>query len=829
LSSPKNNLMQRRSRPRLLLPELEIQRLVKTELLAPNSVPNGDEGTFASLDYGRFAQALEVAILERLLPSHQLKNLWEKAMPVALGSWARQELTPKSDLDLLFLGDEAAAGELTRYAQESGIPIRSRVPLNASDLSVGVETFDVVALLSARGLTDASRAQFEKMQSDLIERFGINSDRQVRKRKKILSILKIERDERQKRSDSIAGFLEPNLKYGPGGLRDLGQALQIRALFPQRFENPERQHATDVYEYYRRFFLYCRALSQSGDSGGDVLSAHDQPVLSKWFGFRTTQDFMREVQKGLQRVSFYTDVDFAWASLSDSELKRIKPLAPTFLQLAERLEASPSLLNQAEARARGFYLYRASQRSNETEKRKSKQALGRILTKAIDPRRPEDLAIALFRSRWIDLIVTDFKKIVGHVQHDQYHRYTVDTHLLQAIREMKRVCGRPTIIGRLKEVAKNLNGDDWMILGWSALYHDVGKGSGVEHSDRSKEIAKIDLEKWGIAKSIQDEVIWLIENHLELSVSAFRGNPASVSMWRSLRAKGVEGKRLSRLAVFTCVDILATNREAYTPWKERLLSDLVRNLETPEAIKMAALEKLVSGRLPSVWLRVLDRLDPFVVANVPLPVLARDIMNLHATMSGALSLHKRHAILARIVRVPKQNRIWIRFHAAIDEAGLFYRIAKALQLAGLAVRHASLLSGEQVGVYDWVEIKPPRELKGLEQRLNRLLLDSSLGIVSTRTESESFNGFDSVSLLSKSDTEWILSFQGRDFRGALLRAVDAIAGLGLSIQWAKVHTWGRQIDDVFGVLPHDQLSSEEVLNRLRSRLSIKNVSDSVEV
>lgn len=830
LSSSKNIPASRRSRNRLLLPETLLTELVQTELQVPGRPPNGKEEEYASLDYGRFADALERAILDVLLPTEHLKRLWEKALPVALGSWARRELTPKSDLDLLFLGDEEAASFITRHAQEAGIPIRSRIPEDASDLTVGVETFDVLALLTARGLTQESRTQFADSLARVEEGLGIRSGRHLRTRKKMLSILKRERDERQHRSNSIAGFLEPNLKYGPGGLRDLGQALQLRSLFPQRFESEERKHAVDVYEYYRRFFLYCRALSQIGHGGGDLLSAHDQPAMAKWFGYPSTKDFMREVQKGLQRVSFYTDVDFAFATLPDAKLKTLKSPPADFVGLAERLESEPSLMNQAQARDSGFRLFRSSQKGSEHERRKSAQALGRLLTKAVDPRRDEDLAIALFRSRWIDLAVTDFKKVVGYVQHDQYHRYTVDTHLLQALREMKRVCQRPTVLGRLKKIASGLNGEDWMILGWSALYHDVGKGSGGEHSDRSVEIAKIDLERWGVSQSSILEILWLIENHLELSVAAFRGNPASVSMWRSLRAKGIEGKRLHRLAVFTCVDILATNREAYTPWKERLLFDLVRNLETPEALKMAALEKRLSGRVPEEWLKILDRLDPFVVSSVPISALAKDIEILHVAMvERGKPLVKDQVIQARLVRVPKENRIWIRFHAAFDEAGLFSRIARAIQQAGLPVRHASLLSDEQVGVYDWVEVKPPRQIKGLEARLDKLLNASVAASEGVLTDSSAASGFDSVTLLSQSDEEWVLSFRGRDFRGALMSAVDAIAELGLSIQWAKVHTWGRQIDDVFGVRPMPGLTSDEVLRRLRSRLRVILDADSVEV
>lgn len=823
----------RRGRNRFLLNEDVLLDLANKYLKPPIEVPNGDESKASSLMYEDFAIHLEAEVLKRLTATEELQAAWKAALPIALGSFARHELTPKSDLDILFAGSEESAGLITGAAMEAGINIRSRVPEDRTDWSVGVETFDVLALLAARPLVEGAevllRQQIEKVEIGL-----------RKKRLSILKILRRERDERQERSNSVAGFLEPNLKYGPGGLRDLQQALQLRSLFPNRFEDSERQHAIDVYEYYRRFFLICRAKAQLALGGGDLLSAHEQPAIATWIGFETAKDFMREIQKGLARVSFYADVDFAFVRATDSELKKLNRSDLDFSQLASWLEKDPSVLVQAKARDQGFKLYRHALRGTASEKKAANQSLAKILFKSVDPREEEELAVALFRSRWIDLAVTDFKKIVGYVQHDQYHRYTVDTHLLQAIREMKRVAKRPTVLGRLQKIAKSLSSDDWRILGWSALYHDVGKGSGKEHSDRSVVIANIDFEKWNVPEALRPEILWLIENHLELSVAAFRGNPASPATWRALHAKGIHGDRLSRLAIFTAVDILATNREAYTPWKERLLFDLVRNLEKPEAVQLAKLEARLAGsggakkikKAEVAWLSVLDRLDPFVVAGIPVSVLAKDLEYVRVRTAEAKAQDNGAPIDVRLSRMVRENRLWIRFHVAHDRAGLFAKFARVLQAAGLSVRHASILSDADLGVYDWFEVKPPRlvNLRSLEVKLSKLAsaeTTSSAGLssgfsadLSADLVSPKEPIFQSVEALAQSESEWVISFQGRDIRGALLQAAESLSHVGLSIQWAKVHTWGRQIDDVFGVTPHPNLKIATVLDRLKSRLGI---------
>lgn len=819
--------VRRRGRNRFLLGEEVLKELADRFLLAPSVAPDGDEANSATLLYEPFAIALEEEVLKCLTPTKALQAAWQEALPIALGSWARRELTPKSDLDVLFAGSEEAAGLITKAAMEAGLGIRSRVPENKADWSVGVEMFDVLALMTARPLVDGAASLLAE-QVQRIEA-GLRS-----KRLKILAALRRERDERQERSNSVAGFLEPNLKYGPGGLRDLQQALQLRSLFPLRFADTERAHAADVYEYYRRLFLICRAKSQLSMGGGDLLSAHEQPGLAAWMGFPSAKEFMREIQKGLARVSFYADVDFAFVRATDADIKKLNRSDLDFSRLAAWLEKDPSILMQAKAREIGFKLYRQAMRGSLAEKKLAQQALARILFKSVDPREDDRLAIAFFRSRWIDLAVTDFKKIVGYVQHDQYHRYTVDTHLLQAIREMKRVAARPTILGRLKAIVKEMSAEDWKILGWSALYHDVGKGSGKEHSDRSVVIASADFEKWNVPESLRPEIVWLIENHLELSIAAFRGNPASPSTWRALHAKGVIGQRLHRLAIFTAVDILATNREAYTPWKERLLFDLVRNLEKPEAVQLAKLEtRLRAENRPqksddssskNQWLKVLDRLDPFVVSGIPTSVLASDLEFVRHRTALAEGLVAHQPIDVRICRVARDNRLWIRFHVSRDQSGLFAKFARTLQSAGLSVRHASILSDIDVGVYDWFEVKPPRQvsIRALEVKLQSIV--KAVSIQTDDFVPPENRIFESVDALSQSESEWVISFQGRDLRGALLQAAESLSHIGLSIQWAKVHTWGRQIDDVFGVTPHPNLKIATVLHRLRSRLGISAVA-----
>lgn len=786
---------------RAFLETQQLEDLAQKFLRPPSRPPDGEESQFSLFDPYPFARALAQALEDRFRQA--LGEVWEAAAPVAVGSWSRDELSPRSDLDLVFAGDEAAAAEVTRWAQAQGVKIRARVPESREDWTVGVEAFDILALLRARALTPSGETALLHQQLQLEARLKSL-------RRDFFRVCRREREARVKRHDSIANYLEPNLKFGPGGLRDLEQALSLRRLFPERFEADE--HAVAIYEYYKRFYLLVRHRVHVAGSGGDVLSAYDQAPVAEWLGYSSARDFMRELQKGLSRVSFYADTDFARGARAEAKVFRRRRFS-SMAQLTRALEDSPDLLTQLEAREQGRALLKESAQ-------KGREALGDLLAKVVDPLESEELAVAFFRARLADLSVSGFTKLVGWVQHDQYHRYSADAHLLQAVREVKRVARHPKRIGRLGRYTKEFSREDWRILGWAALYHDIGKGSGRDHSDASREIAERDLRAWGLKEKFVEEVLWLVEHHLAMSQAAFRGNPALPATWRELHEIGCEGGRARRLAVFTAIDVWATNREAWTAWKERLLADLMEHLERPEALSFSKLMKALVDAPPEL-VRLAERLDPFLVSALSPKVLANDLRETwqRSLPQGSKTEGPDGEESLKVIHTGKSGRVLVRFHVAKDRPGLLVGFARALHQVGLSVRHASILTDEVMGVYDWFEVKPPRgdfQTKRWEARLSSAWLagKSAPGPVASVAAVK----FQRVELLSKTADEWVISLQGVDQAGALRTALEALLAEGLSIRWAKVHTWGKSLDDVLGVEARADLIAEEVVDRLSRRL-----------
>ncbi|MBK7842804.1 MAG: nucleotidyltransferase domain-containing protein [Bdellovibrionales bacterium] len=242
-----------------------------------------------------FFEWLEAKLVARL--SHIPE--WEEIGAVALGSWARGELSPRSDIDVLLVGDESKILSFVTKLTSEGVKLRYRVPEDIQDWTVGVEPFDVLAVLHGRALNE-SVAQDLEHQKIMIRKRG------SRFLRTLMRAMGEERRERSRRYDSITNYLEPNLKYGPGGLRDLQQALYVHELSFQKFQDQVSHHSLEVFSKYRQFFLTIRRRLHLMGSG-DSVSAGDQKELALWFGYTEVKSFMRDIQVGLSRVSFYAD------------------------------------------------------------------------------------------------------------------------------------------------------------------------------------------------------------------------------------------------------------------------------------------------------------------------------------------------------------------------------------------------------------------------------------------------------------------------------------------------------------------------------------------
>ncbi len=751
----------------------------KQVLAAPLVVPSGDirqEFLFSSKAFSNWL-GLKLEDVIKSFPD------WKETGPILLGSWARGEICLKSDIDLLFCGQEEKVIKLVSYLNEQGYKIRYRMPQDMQDWTQGVEAFDVLSLLKARPLTaEAATKLSEQQQKILLKRSYFA--------KVILKEVIKERKIRANRFDSITSFLEPNIKYGPGGLRDIEQALQIYELFSDKIPSPA--HTLNVLNYYKSYLLSIRQKLHL-DGLGDVLVSTSQVDIAQWMGFKSYKIFMHDLQRGLSRSHFYSEWILQVAQVSAAKMEQVDRVTLKSVDdFFKALKKDPGVLMQKRVREKMDLIF-----TDKTRVKISKK-VAVFLGESLLPQKSDELLVSIFISRLIDKLLPAIRHLVGYVQHDQYHRFTADSHILQACREIKRVYQKKSELGALKKIGLKLNKYDWEVLKWTALYHDLAKGlESDDHSGVGVEILKKDFKLYGFSKKMTEDVAWLVENHLELSQAAFRKNAKSLSLWQQLRDKGVVGKNLYRLAVFTAVDIRATNPEAWNDWKSRLLKELVDSLESKNAQNYFDFSEAKKRKRLKLDVEVFEQLDSLLVESISAKVLVDDLKKAEESESN----------LKPLVYAKNKKDIWIRMHQKRDRAGILATYVSQLYSLGVSVRHASIHTLSKVGVYDWFQVSSQKNAEVLQ----KLLANSNFDQVKIP---EVY--FENIEFVSRDEKEWVLSFKGQDRPGMLAAAAMALAEQDICIKSARVHTWGRQVEDVFIVKPKGD--SDLLLKALHERL-----------
>lgn len=725
-------------------------------------VPDGDVRQAFCFSSESFSHWLGVQLEDRL----QSFEGWHETHPIMLGSWARGELSPKSDIDVLFCGDEKIVKSFVDRVQESGLKLRYRMPHNPEDWTENVEAFDILALLKARPLTPEGAQKLFAQQKQIWAKK--NQFRRI-----LLKAVREERKGRETRFDSITNYLEPNIKFGPGGLRDLEQGLQIYELFAEKFVNPG--HALNVLNYYRNYLLCLRQKLQL-EGFNDILSSSAQFDIAQWMGFKNNKDFMRSLQRGLSRVHFYSDWIVKVAESSEAELRNqetVRYKQPADLYKA--LDKNPSVLTQKKVREHLDEILPTAKIPKVAKLR------GKILDDVLAVKTSDDVLVSVFRSRLIDKLVPEIRRLVGYVQHDQYHRFTADSHIMQACREIKRIYKKPKELGPLKFLSEKLKPYDWKVLTWTCLYHDLAKGlESDDHSDAGTAIVDRDFKAYGFTKAFTEDVKWMVKNHLELSQAAFRKNMKDPKVWQELKDKGVESANLYRLAVFTAVDIRATNPEAWNEWKAKLLKDLVESLDSKKAQGYFDFYALKKKKHLHISEEIYEELGAVLVESLDMKDLVDDLKTAEQSTES---------LPPKVVKT-KKGETWIRFHDRHDRKGILADYVSQLYSLGVGIRHASIHTLPKVGVYDWFQVTTAKSQLQLAQILKSAQFNSK-DIPQVK--------FDSIQLVSATDKEWVISFKGPDQSGLLASAAKALSESGVSIKSAQVHTWGRQVDDIFFV------------------------------
>ena len=546
-------------------------------------------------------------------------DLWRAAVgdeaPAGLfatGGYGRGELFPLSDIDLLVLAESDVQARLKpalerflAWMWDIGLVVGHAVrsPAQCTEASTADVTV-LTALMDARPLA-ATPAQGEALRAAIdapavwpaADYFAAKRDEQV---------------QRHARYDDTAYNLEPNLRDGPGGLRD----LQTLAWMGQRVRGAARlqdlvalgalgEDEFAALERERRTLCLLRiGLHLVAGRREERLLFDHQVALAKRLGYADEHREKLAVEQLMQR---YFRSAATVRRINARLLQRFEeflqpaPAAPEptvdpdFVRLRGYLAlAAPDgdlLQSDPEAVFRLFEVWQAT-----PDVRGLHSETARALAEALDGIPSADRAGDAVRARFMALVrsgpavvetlarmselgvlgryLPAFERVSGRMQYDLFHVYTVDQHTIAVLRNLAAFAapdGDPRFASA-HEVWPRLRKPELLLL--AGLFHDIAKGRGGDHSELGEHDARAFCQLHGLSASDADLVGWLVRQHLVMSVTAQRQDISDPDVVARFAAIAGERERLDYLYLLTVADIAGTSPKLWNAWKDRLLADL---------------------------------------------------------------------------------------------------------------------------------------------------------------------------------------------------------------------------------------------------------------
>ena len=556
--------------------------------------------------------------VERLIAAHCstidafVRSAWSRCVPadaplglLATGGYGRRELYPLSDIDLLVLAEPDAQGtyaeNLSRFFAllwDAGLAAGHAT--RSIDECRQVARDDITVLTALTELRPlAGPADLERLRDAL-------SPTHIWSAKEYFEAKRAEQRTRHARFNDTADNLEPNLKEGPGGLRDLhtvtwmGMRLYgvpgLRALVPLGLlgENEcaslEREwrvlarlrfglHLISKRREERLLFDHQKtlaALMGLRDEGSDNLAVEQ---MMQGF-FRSAATMLRINDRLLQR--------FEEQLAGATELVAVEPgfvLRHGYLAMEH-----PTKLSGAMSEILRLFAVWSRAREDCGLHSETARALAEALPTILPyPEQPPDVrayfltllsepnaVLMLRRMARLGVLaryLPAFGKVSGRMQYDLFHVYTVDQHTLTVLKIMDGFLRGPTPgFSMAHEVVPRLRKPFLLLL--AGLFHDIAKGRGGDHSMLGADDVREFGEAHGLPSADIELLVWLVREHLLMSVTAQRQDISDPQVVTKFATRIADREHLEYLYLLTCADIAGTSPKLWNTWKDRLLADL---------------------------------------------------------------------------------------------------------------------------------------------------------------------------------------------------------------------------------------------------------------
>lgn len=798
---------------------------------------------------------------------------------VAVGGYGRGELHPLSDIDILIVSKQKIPTQTERKVSEFitllwdlRLEVGHAVRTVAECSEIGRADLTVATNLQEARLLAGCEDTFHDLKKVILSDSFWPSETFYKAKIQ-------EQRERHARFNDTTSNLEPDIKSTPGGLRDIHTLSWVA-----------RRHfgATSLYEMSRYGFLTdaeYRELVECQDFLWRVrfalhmeLKRYDnrltfglQAQVAEHLGFtgegnQAVEKMMKEFYRTVRRVSELNKMLlklFDQAILENGEESEAVVLDEDFQRRGSLIEArKPALFQARPETILDMFLHIANDSTIEgvspatmRQLRTARRRLNKFLhtipaarEKFMDlVRHPNALHKAfslMHRLGVLAAYLPQWSQIVGQMQFDLFHAYTVDEHSIRLLKHINTF-NDPNNHDKHPiccEIYPRMQKKELLIL--AAIFHDIGKGRGGDHSEIGAEEAYEFCIEHGLSKPEAKLVSWLVLNHLLMSVTAQRRDIYDQDVIIEFAKKVRDEEYLEHLVCLTVADMCATNPELWNSWKRTLLAELFystqralrRGLENPVDVRdrirhnqqMASAQLRKEGfnsrEIELLWQRF--KADYF-------------LRHTHKQIAWHCSHILQHQDPSQplVILSKKATRGGTEiFIYTKDQPSLFAKVVGELDRRNLSVHDAQIMTSKDGYVLDTFMVLDQNSEAIEEQRHDLLtkhvvnvLLAAAPSEIKTRRiprQLQHFKVKTKVDFLpTKSKKRTLMEFVALDTPGLLATVGATFSDLGLNLHGAKITTMGERAEDLF-ILTNSQGTklTEEEEQQLRQCLR-DNVSE----
>lgn len=852
------------------LPALEAALSGVPEATAPradffkDALARGDRYLTQRFEAG--APVEEVIAQRARLMDQALAAAWRAHLPadgnaalVAVGGYGRGDLQPGSDIDLTLLATPRSRSQLKSgletflaFLWDLGLALGHSVRTPKECLIEARADVTVATNLMESRLLAGN----EDLHRAMLRLTGPNK---VWPSRKFFEAKRDEQAQRHRKYDNNEHNLEPNVKEGPGGLRDV-----------QTVEWVAKRHfgATGLKDLAKRGFLTrgeCQALESgrnflrrvrytlhlTAGRGEDRLLFDYQKQVARKFGCQGrnnagVEKFMKSYYQTAKEISRLNEMllqHFQEEIIYARRREKIRPLNKRFqirndfieaknrgvfkrypfalLEIFLLLQQNPGIKG---VRASTVRLIRESLVLIDRRFREDIRGQSLFLEIIRQPRRVGHELQRMHKYGVLGAYLPEFAMIEGLMQFDLFHVYTVDEHILFVIRNLRRF-GLDEYASRfplchyiLREIPKQ------ELLYLAGLFHDLAKGRGGDHSGLGAEAARRFCQRHHLSEYDAGLVAWLVQEHLLMSKTAQKEDLNDPEVIKAFAQKVGDATRLNYLYALTVADINGTNPQLWNSWKAALLAELHaktasalrRGLENPidkEALvreaKAQALTLLKQGGggetgIEGAW----DRLsDDYFIRHRPDEI---------AWHTQAVLKNGKAPLPLILLRDSAKSGATELFIYMRDHDNIFSRSAQTLDLLGLNIVDARIMNSADGHTLDtFIVLEQSGDaVKGRERKKEiRKTLKSNLSVLDQPVKRVRRVGADKLKhftipiqvafSVDEKNQRTVMEVSATDRPGFLSSIGSALELCGMRLQAAKIATYGERIEDTFYITDRD--------------------------